>query len=147
MMQTHSLEKLFHGKALYLNDKKEIVNLFRGPRKKSHLFTKKSKLEQEIFEKYIKNFNLKEFRTHFFESSLLLLKKGLNAEEREKIKKFQILIDLIQSIECENDLKNKLLHKINTIEIFKRFNDCEKKEFINQIINFSSEINVYNNSL
>ena len=75
MMQTQSLKKLFHGKPLYLKDKKEIVNFLGGPRKKPPLFTKKSKLEQEIFEKYIKNFNLKEVRTHFFESSLLFLKK------------------------------------------------------------------------
>lgn len=147
MMQTQSLEKLFHGKPLYLNDKKEIVNLFEKSRKKSPLFTQKSKLEQEIFKKYIKNFNLKEFRTYFFESSLLFLKKNLNAEEAEELKKFKILIHLIQTIEFENDLKNKLLNKINTMEIFKKFNDLEKKEFLNQIINFSLEINTYNNSL
>lgn len=148
MMQTHSLEKLFQGKPLYSDDKKEIVGFFEShPRKKPLLFTKKNKLEQQIFEKYIKNFNLKEFSANFFDNCLLFLKKDLSAEEEEKLKNFKILNYLIESIELENNLKNKLLNKINEMEIFKKFKDSEKKEFINLIINFSSEINAYNNTI
>jgi hypothetical protein len=147
-MQTHSLEKLFQGKPLHLDDKKEIVNFFENHRrKKPLLFTKKNKLEQQIFEKYIKNFNLKEFSVHFFENSLLFLKKDLSPEEEKKLKNFKILNYLIESIELENNLKNKLLNKMNEMEIFNKFKGSEKKVFINLIINFSSEINAYNNTI
>lgn len=148
MMQTHSLEKLFQGKPLHLDDKKEIAKFFESRhRKKPLLFTKKNKLEQQIFEKYIKNFNLKEFSAYFFENCLLFLKKDLSPEEEEKLKNFKILNYLIESIEHENDLKNKLLNKINEMEIFNKFKESEKKAFINLIINFSSEINAYNNTI
>ena len=113
MMQIHALEKLFHGKPLHLEDKNEIAHFFESRhRKKLPLFTKKNKLEQQIFEKYIMNFNLKEFSAHFFENCLLFLKKDLNAEEEEKLRNFKILNYLIESIELENNLKNKLLNKI-----------------------------------
>jgi hypothetical protein len=148
MMQTHSLEKLFQGKPLRLDDKKEIANFFEGHhRKKPLLFTKKNKLEQQIFEKYIKNFNLQEFSSHFFENCLLFLKKDLSLEEEEKLKNFKILNYLIETIELENNLKNKLLNKMNEIEIFNKFKNSEKKELVNIIINFSSEINAYNNTI
>lgn len=148
MMQTHSLEKLFQGKPLHLDDKKEIANFFESRhRKKPLLFTKKNKLEQQIFEKYIKNFNLKEFSAHFFENCLLFLKKDLNAKEEEKLKNFKILNYLIESIELENNLKNKLLNKMNEMEIFNKFEGSDKKEVINLIINFSSEIGAYNNTI
>lgn len=148
MMQTHSLEKLFHGKPLHLGDKKEIVNFFeRRHRKKPSLFTKKSKLEQQIFEKYIKNFDLKEFSDHFFENCLLFLKKDLSSEEKEKLKNFKILNKLIETIEHENNLRNHLFNKMNEMEIFNKFKESEKKAFINLIINFSSEINAYNTTI
>lgn len=148
MMQIHALEKLFHGKPLHLEDKNEIAHFFESRhRKKLPLFTKKNKLEQQIFEKYIMNFNLKEFSAHFFENCLLFLKKDLNAEEEEKLRKFKILNYLIESIELENNLKNKLLNKINEMEIFNKLKDSEKKEVVNLIINFSSEINTYNNTI
>lgn len=148
MMQIHALEKLFHGKPLHLEDKNEIAHFFESRhRKKLPLFTKKNKLEQQIFEKYIMNFNLKEFSAHFFENCLLFLKIDLNAEEEEKLRKFKILNYLIESIELENNLKNKLLNKINEIEIFNKLKDSEKKEVVNLIINFSSEINTYNNTI
>lgn len=148
MMQTHSLEKLFHGKPLHLEDKKEIANFFEShSRKKPLLFTKKNKFEQKIFEKYIKNFNLKEFSANFFDNCLLFLKKDLNAEEEEKLKNFKILNYLIESIELENNLKNKLFNKINEMEISNKLKDSEKKEVVNLIINFSSEINAYNNTI
>lgn len=148
MMQTHSLEKLFHGKPLHLEDKKEIANFFEShSRKKPLLFTKKNKFEQKIFEKYIKNFNLKEFSANFFDNCLLFLKEDLNIEEEEKLKNFKIVNYLIESIEFENNLKKKLFNKINEMEIFKKFKDSEKEEFINLIINFSSEINAYNNTI
>lgn len=148
MMQTHPLEKLFRGKPLYLEDKKEIENFFAShSRKKPLLFTKKNNLEKKIFEKYIKNINLKEFNANFFDNCLLFLKKDLNTEEEEKLKNFKILNYLIESIECESNLKKKLLNEISEMEIFKRFKDSEKKEFINLIINFSSEINAYNNTI
>ena len=148
MMQTHALEKLFHGKPLHLEDKNEIAHFFESRhRKKLPLFTKKNKLEQQIFEKYIMNFNLKEFSAHFFENCLLFLKKDLNAEEEEKLRKFKILNYLIESIELENNLKNKLLNKINEMEIFNKLKDSEKKEVVNLIKNFSSEINTYKNTI
>lgn len=148
MMQIHALEKLFHGKPLHLEDKNEIAHFFESRhRKKLPLFTKKNKLEQQIFEKYIMNFNLKEFSAHFFENCLLFLKKDLNAEEEEKLRKFKIINYLIESIELENNLKNKLLNKINEMEIFNKLKDSEKKEVVNLIINFSSEINTYNNTI
>lgn len=148
MMQIHSLEKLFHGKLLHLEDKKEIANFFLSySRKKPLLFTNKNKFEQTIFEKYIKNSNLKEFSANFFDNCLFFLKEDLNIEEEEKLKNFKIVNYLIESIEFENNLKNKLFNKINEMEIFKKFKDLEKEEFINLIINFSSEINAYNNTI
>lgn len=131
-----------------MDEKKEIANFFESRhRKKPFLFTKKNKIEQQVFEKYIKNFNLKEFIAHFFENYLLFLKKDLNVEEEEKLRNFKILNYLIESIELENNLKNKLLNKINEMKIFNKFKNSEKKEFINIIINFSSEISAYNNTI